>query len=675
MRGIAALWLSLLLILAVSAALAQQIDTTPNPPFPEACGINVALVMDTSNSIARDVPQNEFLMKNAAIAMVNALTGTPSQVGVVSFRTLATLELGLTSIVNQSGADSVNSAIAGIDFTPIDIGPNPGGTNWEGALLAARGLGELDLIVFMTDGNPTTHDGSSDPGYVADFIDLLKGIEAANLAKGDGTRLIAVGIGPSLTVNNLILISGPEENDDYYLANFNALANTLRQIALRLCSSSVTVVKRVQQADGTYAPAPGWTFNASIAGDNPPAIIPNPGITGADGAVNFSWDAEQAHTVTITEQQQAGYVLTGVTCAQGGRSFPFSANISGITLTMQPDDIVACDFYNSNRSASIDIQKTPDTQWLSAGDTAQFSIRVENTGTFNLNNVTVTDALTPDCDRALGLMIPGQVAEYTCSGSAQSSFTNIASVTGTPPVGDPVSDSDDAGVIVMNPGIDIQKTPDTQTILSGEDAIFTIVVTVTGDSTLTNVTVSDALAPDCNRALGTMHAGTNIAYACAAPGVTASFTNVAVVTGTTPLDGSISDSDSAEVLVTAPVSLCDGRDLRADLTGSITPEGLQATGYVTNNGDAECLYHIGLASYEKYNEVIAEQINFAHTNPFVIIAPGQTVSLTVPLPPCATQVDLFYGHFIPDLSVELYGPRLLAARHLGGTNYCTPSDG
>ena len=46
-----------------------------------------------------------------------------------------------------------------------------------------------------------------------------------------------------------------------------------------------------------------------------------------------------------------------------------------------------------------------------------------------------------------------------------------------------------------NPAIAISKSPKTQVIASGADATFTIVVTNTGDVTLSNVFVTDALTP------------------------------------------------------------------------------------------------------------------------------------------------------------------------------------
>ena len=84
-------------------------------------------------------------------------------------------------------------------------------------------------------------------------------------------------------------------------------------------------------------------------------------------------------------------------------------------------------------------------------------------------------------------------------------FTNTVIVTGTPPVGPDVSDIDTALVDVINPSIEIAKTPDNQTVRYGSTVTFTIAITNIGDATLTDVTVADALAPDCSRSAGTSY--------------------------------------------------------------------------------------------------------------------------------------------------------------------------
>ncbi|MDX1990944.1 MAG: choice-of-anchor K domain-containing protein [bacterium] len=120
--------------------------------------------------------------------------------------------------------------------------------------------------------------------------------------------------------------------------------------------------------------------------------------------------------------------------------------------------------------------------------------------------------------------------------------------------------------------------------------------------------------------------------------------------------------------------VCEGRDLLIDLSGVITVHDGFAVGTITNNGDARCDYRVGMASYRKYNEVIDDQEIFAWINPVVTIPAGETVELTIGLPPCAAQVDLFYGDYLPNLSGIRYGERLLDAIHIGGEDYCITTD-
>jgi len=86
-------------------------------------------------------------------------------------------------------------------------------------------------------------------------------------------------------------------------------------------------------------------------------------------------------------------------------------------------------------------------------------------------------------------------------------------------------------VVKPHPAIAIVKNPKSQTVTTGGTATFTITVTNTGDVTLTNVAVSDALSPNCNKTIGTLAPGQSTSYTCTRANVKANFTNVAVATG------------------------------------------------------------------------------------------------------------------------------------------------
>ncbi|TMM03389.1 MAG: DUF11 domain-containing protein, partial [Actinobacteria bacterium] len=242
-----------------------------------------------------------------------------------------------------------------------------------------------------------------------------------------------------------------------------------------------------------------------------------------------------------------------------------NANYTAKTSDCEPFTVI---------SPSISISKTPDSQTIRNPGTASWTITVKNTGDATLTNVHVTDAQAPGCERTAEQIAaargsstfdPGESYSYDCSlAGVTASFTNTAVATGTPPVGEDVTAHDSADVRVINPHLTILKTPDQQTIVAGQTASFTIQVINDGDSTLTNVVVTDALAPGCARTsadisgLASMPAapaaGSTITYTCTLANVTASFTNTAVATGKPEVGPNVSSQDTAAVTVVPPVT-------------------------------------------------------------------------------------------------------------------------
>ncbi|MCI0396746.1 MAG: DUF11 domain-containing protein [Chloroflexi bacterium] len=101
----------------------------------------------------------------------------------------------------------------------------------------------------------------------------------------------------------------------------------------------------------------------------------------------------------------------------------------------------------------------------------------------------------------------------------------------------------------------ISKSPDTQNVVSGGNANFTISVTNTGGLTLTNVTVSDAAVSACDNVFASLAPGANQSYNCSDVGVTISYTNTAVVTSTVAAGPGPTDSDDAFVNVVPPTGV------------------------------------------------------------------------------------------------------------------------
>jgi uncharacterized repeat protein (TIGR01451 family) len=107
---------------------------------------------------------------------------------------------------------------------------------------------------------------------------------------------------------------------------------------------------------------------------------------------------------------------------------------------------------------AIAIVKNPKGQTVLVGGTARFQITVTNVGNTVLTNVTVTDPLSPNCNRtqaqipALASMAQNASVTYSCSRpNVQRAFDNVATATGTPPAGPNVTATDTAPVKVRAP--------------------------------------------------------------------------------------------------------------------------------------------------------------------------------------------------------------------------------
>ena len=154
-----------------------------------------------------------------------------------------------------------------------------GWTNWEAAFQKVREAntqGPLaDLVVFVTDGDPTARNtASGDPvtGLVEGEAEALRrAAEQADLVKAQKSHVFALGVGEAVTkptsARRLTAVSGFDQypdtgfdKADYTLVeDFDDLAKALRAIALELCQASVTVTKMVDDGDGTFGPSPGWS--------------------------------------------------------------------------------------------------------------------------------------------------------------------------------------------------------------------------------------------------------------------------------------------------------------------------------------------------------------------------------------------------------------------------------
>jgi uncharacterized repeat protein (TIGR01451 family) len=400
----------------------------PNPDLPPRCGINVMLVLDESGSIGTSGATEK--VKSATRAFLNALSGTGAKVSIIDFSTKANQQVPYTTVT----ADS----IAGVfdDYLNNDYKPN-GYTNWEAAFQTVHQANRstlADLVVFITDGDPTAHNNPPhDPitGLTeGDVTAMRPAAEEANLVKGDGSHILALGVGAAVTkptsARRLTAVSGfdqipPAEfskGDFTLVTNFDELAAALRRIAVELCQASVTVTKLVDEGDGVYRPDPGWEFTTTVS-TNPGAftwVQPSAGsgatrtaTTNDDGVANFQWkpaDATATSTVTIEETLKPGFDFVDADCKVNSVSSSGSrrrvlrrTKTTGnpkATATLAPGEYATCTVRNKISPGTIEIEKqaTPQSsqRFLFGGSLGAFTLVDDGKST---SSSKVFEQLTP----------------------------------------------------------------------------------------------------------------------------------------------------------------------------------------------------------------------------------------------------------------------------------------
>ena len=214
-----------------------------------------------------------------------------------------------------------------------------------------------------------------------------------------------------------------------------------------------------------------------------------------------------------------------------------------------------------------------------AGDTVEYEFTVTNTGNVTLTEVTLDDPLEGlseivfgDWPGEAGVLQPGEsvtaTATYTLTQADVNAggVENTATATGTPPTGDPVTDTDDAQVPVAQfPAIEVEKTgglPEGAQGVAGDVVQYFFTVTNTGNVTLTDVTLDDPLPGLSEIVFGTWPGDAGVLQPGESVTATATYTltqadvdagevaNVATATGTPPNGDPVENTD--EEIVDVP---------------------------------------------------------------------------------------------------------------------------
>jgi uncharacterized repeat protein (TIGR01451 family) len=596
------------IVVASDSSIGQsQVAPVANPPWPDQCELKVTIILDHSNSIMEGDPfsPNPTIVHDAAKNLVSTLSGKYAQVSIVSFWRTAETEIALTPLDSPENIAAVNDAIDSVQF--FTNSPS-GSTNWEAAFKEASATASItsdprkpaDVIIIITDGNPTNY-GYPEPqgdGAEVDPVDVEGGVSGANVVKGEGTHVIAVGIG-DVTVGNLELISGPNQNEDYFLvSDFEFLDGILQAIATRICAIHIEKSADPEVVDSGNPVT--YSYLVTNPGDLP---VENVSLTDDTCAETEFVGGDNGDNVLALEETWE-YTCTASLDQDTTNIATVTGEIDGFPVADQDDAFV-------DVRPRIQVSKTPDPSVLvEPGGAVEYQVQITNT---SQEEATLTSLVDDPLGDLIALassscelvpLLPG--IPYECAFSAQISgqagdqVSDTVTATAVDDEGNPAQASDTATVEIVAPPLDItvQKDNDADRDLSFHDSeqapfgaatvTFRVIVHNSGETDARVAHIVDDLhgedaelvtassfSPDCADLLGTIIAPQESA--------------------TCYFDGTIADMYDLSETDTVQVTVTDSGGVneltRADTSTVTTPSkpkyvGARTQGYWKNHPQA-----------------------------------------------------------------------------------------
>jgi uncharacterized repeat protein (TIGR01451 family) len=265
------------------------------------------------------------------------------------------------------------------------------------------------------------------------------------------------------------------------------------------------------------------------------------------------------YTTTLADMDAGVVTNTAVATGKDPNDDPVEASDDEtVSSQLMPDiALIKTGAYQGNPQAAL-----PDDEVL-------YSFRVKNTGNVTLTDVVVTDPLFTVVGGPVTLL-PGEEDNTSFTGVYvitqddinAGTITNTATATGTPPSGDDVTDLSDGNsfltdnptitTLPQNPEILVEKSANELSYSEVDQVIgYTIVVTNTGNVTITDIDVDDdltgdtwfiaSLAPTASQTFTTSYTITQDDLN------NGSVVNTATAIGKDPNDEPVEDSDDATV--------------------------------------------------------------------------------------------------------------------------------
>lgn len=442
-------------------------------------------------------------------------------------------------VKNQGGIIQIkvsNLGTATPTFTVVSIIDGPGSNNNDAA--ASKGA-DTDLAIAKTVSSATAVRGQT----------LTYRLTVTNKGPGVSSGFTVSDVIPSaLTIGTLpvgctrsgqtvtcsggrTVVDGTKSFDIPVTVSDSAARGSITNTATVLANENDPVAANNSSSVAFAVRVPAMTLDKSLVHDDDGDGVPEVGET-----VAYSFVVTNTGDLPLTNVQITDPLVSGITPASTsipvGGSATFTADPVTITQdhvdagvlanTAQADASTTGGALQATDSADLDIPAQPglsavksaqllDENGNEVGDSGEiirYTIRVTNTGNVSLTGVGVDDALLPGLTETVDLG-PGEshdfVADYEIvpADLADGQVVNTATAEGTPPSGPPVTTPPTTTTTeTTRVGLTLVKSAEwddvdgDEVVDPGETIVYTFIATNTGNVTIDDVRVEDALLAD-----------------------------------------------------------------------------------------------------------------------------------------------------------------------------------
>ena len=476
----------------------------------------------------------------------------------------------------------------------------------------------------------TLSGSTSGSGSSVDGVNISKGVTTVTWKAVDRcgnentcTYSIVVNADPSISLSKGLL----NINDDPEIFEYFAVDNTLKYSFRIQNTGNVTL------------------YNVSVT--DPTANLTGSPVTLAPGAIDST---TYTATYTIKQNDIDAGILNNVATATGKTIGDLNTEVS--------DNFAVLALQTGGLTLNKMLTTTP-ASYDQTGDMLTYDLVITNTGNVTLTDVSVTDNKATIAAGAIGTLAPGaSVTIYASHSIAQSDIDagridNIASVSGIyhdgSNIGYTVVASDTVSVLaVQNGGVTLDKiSADSSYDQPGDILAYDLVITNTGNVTLTDVTVTDTIASVSGSPVASLAPGASVTIS-ASHIVTQADIDAGRLENTASVSGLYYDGGNIEHTVYAS----DTASVQAIQTGEITLDKISPVSTYDKTGDILTydLVITNTGNVTLLDLIVTDSLAIVSQGSVAKLAPG--ASVTISASHTVSQSDIDNGELINTASVK-----------------------